>query len=92
MFIYFLLFSFIHALYLYFSLFFHLIDQCFLFIFFREMELAKKFRYFEFQKKSMERKAMIIKDGYYFSLWDAVRITQIGHKWAGYTGEEEKLI
>ena len=51
------------------------------------MELAKKFRYFEFQKKSMERKAMIIKDGYYFSLWDAVRITQIGHKWAGYTGE-----
>ena len=53
------------------------------------MELAKKFRYFEFQKKSMERKAMIIKDGYYFSLWDAVRITQIGHKWAGYTGEED---
>ena len=55
------------------------------------MELAKKFRYFEFQKKSMERKAMIIKDGYYFSLWDAVRITQIGHKWAGYTGEGERV-
>lgn len=41
---------------------------------------------FQHQKKSMIRRKEIIKDGLYFGLWDAVKITDIEHKYAGYTG------
>ena len=46
----------------------------------------KSARIFDFQKKNVIRRTEILKDGYFFGLWDCVKITDVTHKYAGLTG------
>jgi hypothetical protein len=52
----------------------------------REFNILRQYKLFDFRQKLQARKNGIVTDGYYFELWDAVRITEIGHAYLGYTG------
>jgi hypothetical protein len=52
----------------------------------REFNILRQYKLFDFRQKLQARKNGIVTDGYFFSLWDAVRITEIGHAYLGYTG------
>ena len=52
----------------------------------------KSARVFDFQKKNVIRRTEILNDGYFFGLWDCVKITDVTHKYAGLTGTDCYLI